>query len=238
MPKRYWWIIITYIVCQLSGVIPAIMYMNHGITKTQLEALSPIWILISFSITLVIVLLLLLPEKNIRATVERASTIEAITWGVIGIFLAFIVQVISSNIDIHLLGGSDVSKNTSHIVKLTETAPYIILIVAIVGPILEEIIFRKIIFGTLYKKTNFWIAGLISSLIFALVHMDHHLIIYMSIGLLFAYLYAKTNRIITSIIAHASMNAVVVIIQIMYSDQIQKVIDHSKQALAIKDLFH
>lgn len=226
MPKRYWWIIITYILCQLSGIIPILTNYVHPIPKSDLKTVNALWILFSFSLTLVIVLLLLRPERHLRDNVKRSTMGEAITWGIIGIFLAFIVQVIASNIDIQLLGGSPESKNTDTIIKLTESAPYVIFVVAIIGPILEEIIFRKIIFGTLYKKMNFWLAGFISSFIFALVHLDKHLIIYTAIGYLFAYLYIKTNRIITSIISHASMNAIVVIVQIIYSSKIHHATQH------------
>src|SRR5699024_5644806 len=50
----------------------------------------------------------------------------------------------------------------------------------ILGPILEEIIFRKILFGYLNEKFNVWIAAFVSSLIFGLVHMEMQtLIVYM-----------------------------------------------------------
>ena len=47
---------------------------------------------------------------------------------------------------------------------ITRTTPWFLIVISIIGPILEEIVFRKILFGTLYKKFNFFIAAIISSL--------------------------------------------------------------------------
>lgn len=237
MPKRYWWIIVTYILCQLSGVIPAIYVKQEHLTKQAANLLSIEWIVGSFIIALIIVLLLLIPERHMNFRVKRVSTGVAVTWGIIGIFIAYAAQIITGSIDTQLFGESAQSQNTTDIVKLTMTAPYMILIVAVVGPILEEIIFRKILFGVLYRKLNFWWAALISSLIFAIAHMDHHLIIYTSVGLVFCYLYKKTNRIITSMISHACMNGSVVLMQMIFSDQLQKTINQSQHLHFIKGLF-
>ena len=90
------------------------------------------------------------------------------------------------------------------------------------APILEEIIFRRVIFGGLYQKTNFIIAALISGLIFAAVHGEfEHLLIYIAPGLVFSYIYYQTKRLLTPIIAHLLMNGFVIIIQLNY-DKLEK----------------
>ena len=47
---------------------------------------------------------------------------------------------------------------------IARTTPWFLIVISIIGPILEEIVFRKILFGTLYKRFNFFIAAIISSL--------------------------------------------------------------------------
>ena len=107
------------------------------------------------------------------------------------------------------------SENTEEIVGLIKTAPLVMLVTSIIAPILEEIVFRKILFGSIYRRTNFIIAALISTLIFAFAHGEpEHLILYSSMGFTFAYLYVKTNRILVPIFAHVSMNTIVVILQL------------------------
>ncbi|MCG4852189.1 CPBP family intramembrane glutamic endopeptidase, partial [Acidaminococcus intestini] len=78
-----------------------------------------------------------------------------------------------------------------------------------IGPaielILEEIVFRKIIFGTLRRRFSFLLSGIVSSVIFGLAHTEpSHLFLYSLLGLTLAYLYEKTNRITVSMFAHVS----------------------------------
>jgi membrane protease YdiL (CAAX protease family) len=109
------------------------------------------------------------------------------------------------------------------IVNIIEVTPLVILVTSILGPILEEIIFRKILFGVLYVRTNFIVAALISSLIFSLLHGEpQHLLLYASMGFTFAFLYVKTKRIIVPIFAHVAMNTMVVIIQTVFRDDVEK----------------
>ena len=101
--------------------------------------------------------------------------------------------------------------------RIIDSAPFVILVVSIIGPILEEIVFRKIIFGSLYQRFGFFISALVSSLIFAVAHMDFvHILLYASMGFTFAFLYVKTKRILVPIFAHVAMNTLVVILQLNY----------------------
>ena len=125
------------------------------------------------------------------------------------------------------------SENTKAILNIIKAMPLMIIVSSIVGPILEEIIFRKIIFGVLYEKTNFFFAGLISSVIFGIVHQDlTHLLLYTAMGFTFAFLYVQTKRIIVPIFAHVMMNTIVVVMQLgpaqkyieQHSEQMQLII--------------
>jgi hypothetical protein len=134
-------------------------------------------------------------------------------WSVYGVLLALIAQRIAIMIET-LLGVDVGSENTENILDLINVAPIMMFVPSIIGPILEEIIFRKIIFGFLYKKTNFFLAALISSIIFSAAHMEfEHLLLYSAIGFTFSYLYVKTDRIIIPILAHILMNTYVVMSQ-------------------------
>jgi len=208
LPKRYWWILATYILCQLSGLLSFTTLLNFLPAGQRIGILT----VTSFLITLIIVLLLLWPEHRFVRDAERADFGEAVKWALIGIFLVYITQIAAAIIEQAIFGTPVQSKNTEKIIRLSTISPYVILVVVIVGPILEEIIFRKIIFGELYKKTNFWIAGIISSLLFALLHADGHIILYGSIGLVLCYLYRKTKRIVVSMVAHGTMNTIAVLV--------------------------
>ena len=115
------------------------------------------------------------------------------------------------------------SENTQQILKIIESFPLAILVSSVIGPILEEIVFRKIIFGSLHKRLNFFFSALISSIIFALAHMEpQHILLYSAMGFTFAFLYVKTKHILVPIFAHVAMNTFVVVIQSVYKDEIEK----------------
>ena len=220
MRREYWFILITYIAMQLSSFIGVPIMSSiaplFGKSGEELATFSiSTWLIISFSTALLIILFLLRKEMAHPVRSEKPlSPVLSTYWTIGGIFLAFMAQTVAANIEF-FLGIEMRSENTEQIVDLIRTAPIIVIVTTIMGPILEEIVFRKIIFGTLYIRLNFFLAAIISSLIFAIAHGEpEHIILYSSIGLTFAYLYVKTKRIIVPIIAHVTMNTVVVLMQL------------------------
>jgi uncharacterized protein len=203
---------------QLSSIIgvPLLIFFAEtlGWTITPSNAVT-LWILISFTLALIFILLVLRKEmfQPIR-DVHALSPLESVFWGIVGIFLALFAQSAAASIE-YALGIEMGSENTQQIVGLIQTTPLIIFVTSIIGPILEEIVFRKVIFGSLYKRLNFFFAGLISSLIFSIAHGEpEHLILYGAMGFTFAFLYVKTKRILVPIFTHVAMNTIVVIIQL------------------------
>ncbi|AIE58769.1 CPBP family intramembrane glutamic endopeptidase [Bacillus methanolicus] len=230
MKKEYWFILIAYIAMQLSSLIgiPLITFLGAFFGKNirEMEVLAvPYWLVISFTVTLIIVLLLLRKEiitgSNTR---NAASAISSFFWSVGGVFLALFAQSIAANFE-RLIGIKMGSENTQQIISIIESFPFVILVSSFIGPILEEIVFRKIIFGALHKRLNFFLSALISSVIFALAHFEpEHIILYSTMGFTFAYLYVKTQRIIVPIIAHVTMNTFVVLIQSVYREDIERIL--------------
>lgn len=219
MKRVYWIILIAYIIMLFSSFIgvPLIVYGSTLFGKNPEEMKTfavTTWIVLSFTITLIITLLLLRKEMTNKDLMRHSASItSSIAWAIGGVFLAMTAQLIAANIE-RLLGIEMGSENTQAILQLIEAAPIVILISSIIGPILEEIVFRKIIFGTLYKRLNFFLSGLISSVIFAVAHTDFkHILLYTAMGFTFAFLYVRTKRILVPIFAHTMMNTLVVIIQ-------------------------
>jgi len=91
---------------------------------------------------------------------------------------------------------------------------YILIIsTCIIGPILEEIIFRKLLCDSLNKFNNKKSTILISSLIFSVIHLDLIKSLYAFIvGLVYGTLYQKNKNIIDSIVAHTASNLIVLLI--------------------------
>lgn len=147
---------------------------------------------------------------------------NSVIWAISGIFLALFAQYAAAIIE-NLLGIKMGSENTKDILTIIEAFPLAIIVTSIIGPILEEIVFRKIIFGALHQRFNFIISALISSVIFAAAHMEfQHILLYSAMGFTFAFLYVKTKSIFVPIFAHVAMNTLVVLVQSVYKDDIER----------------
>ena len=219
--KTAFYVLITYIVVQLSGFLLRIPPVNSFFLQFFSEdgneqiALAAWWSTISFAIAFLVCIFLISKNKNFWNIFEgeKTSIPVSIGWGIIGFFMVFLGQTIGSIIEMGL-GIENGSENTEAIIKLSEVAPIMIVATVILGPILEELVFRRVVFGSIVQTQNFWVAGIISSIIFALIHLDFtHIILYTISGFVFAFLYFKTRRILTSIIAHMMLNGFVTIIQ-------------------------
>ncbi|WP_143472811.1 CPBP family intramembrane glutamic endopeptidase, partial [Listeria monocytogenes] len=100
-------------------------------------------------------------------------------------------------------------------VDLTKAAPIFLIFISILGPILEELVFRKVVFGGLSNVMNIHVAAVISSLFFGLLHGDiSFLLTYFVIGLILCFLYTKTKRIVVSMGAHILMNTIVLLLSL------------------------
>lgn len=212
MPNRYWWVILTYIIMQLS-VIVALPIIKQVFPNYILEA-TIYYQIISFAIAVIIVLRLMKPDMKMAQTRNNWFDSELLMWSILGVFMAYFAQAIAVVIETFVLGITPGSENTQGIMEITRTVPLFAIVPAIFAPILEEVIFRKIIFGSIYKRSNFFIAALLSAFIFGIIHGEvEHILIYSSMGFVFAFLYVKTKRIIVPILVHMTLNTMSVILQ-------------------------
>ena len=84
-----------------------------------------------------------------------------------------------------------------------------ILSSGIIGPILEEILFRYILLNKLKKFNTKKTSIIIATIIFGIIHINPIKIIYaMILGLVLNIIYSKTNNIKSSIIIHISANII------------------------------
>ncbi len=82
----------------------------------------------------------------------------------------------------------------------------ILLIAGIIGPIVEEVMFRKLILERLYPLGE-KLAILTSALLFALFHANLTQFIYaFLLGAVFGYLYCRTGKILYPILLHMAIN--------------------------------
>lgn len=115
------------------------------------------------------------------------------------------------------------SKNTSNVVQIIKLNPLFIVYVVFLGPIMEELFFRKAVFGYFYdimlgskRWIRFTIPALITGILFAIPHdgFSPIMILYIMMSFVFSFLYLKTKSILTPMVAHITMNTIVVIAQL------------------------
>lgn len=231
MHKQYWWILIIYALMQISGFFgPPILY-GLGIADSlfSLETVA-LWSLISFTIALIPILILAIQTKEYPfGQEEKLPFHQSFGWVVLGFFLAIFVQGLAGAIETYIFKIETGSENTQNLVEIAKSFPAFFIVFTIIGPILEEIVFRKVIFGALYTRYNFWTSVIISSIIFGIVHFEiEHLLIYASMGATFAFLYVKTKRLIVPIMTHILMNTFASIVT-FYSDDLEKYLEQLEQ---------
>ena len=135
--------------------------------------------------------------------------------GVINVFLQYLSQFYHFQTN---------SENTANVVKIVNSYPIFIFYVVFLGPVMEELFFRKAVFGYFYdiligskEWIRFSIPALLTGILFAIPHdgFSPLMLIYIVMSFVFSYLYKITNRIVTPMIAHIFMNGLVMFIQIM-----------------------
>ena len=149
--------------------------------------------------------------------------------GIIGFISMMLLQGILNGLLVYLSNFFNFptkSKNTSNVVEVLKLKPYFILYVAVLGPIMEELFFRKAVFGYFYDAMigskdwiRFTIPALITGIIFALPHdgISPIMVIYIGMSFVFSYLYIHTRSILTPIISHILMNSLVVLVQVYFA---------------------
>jgi len=160
--REYKIVLLTYLIMQLSSPVgvPFTYYLLNGLgfSGKDLESRSlSLWLLFSFSAAFIVTLYCLRREMRFRSQKAASFPVSAF-WAAAGVFLALFGQLAAARIEM-LFGVEPGSENTREIIGMIEKAPAIFLVAAVFGPILEEVVFRKIIFGTCMQRLGFFSVG-------------------------------------------------------------------------------
>ena len=123
----------------------------------------------------------------------------------------------------NILGVSIKSRNTERTIFFLERNLFSVFDIVFTGPMFEEIVYRKILFGYLYdlhsgcnKYVRFITSAMVSSIIFGATHDGvFHLamIDYVIYGLIFSSVYFYTKRISASMTVHVLNNLFLIIME-------------------------
>lgn len=230
--------LILFAVVQTIAIVPTKLYEGAGLSQLKMLEITISWMAVTSIITILILWYMHKRIKNPTSLEQEKKEpwLNVIFWSVAGVFLAIFGQGIASLINIHILNQPLESGNTQRLMDLARQSHLLIIYIVLAGPILEELIFRKLIFGEIFnlikapKWLSFIVAVLVSSFIFSLAHSDpEHTLIYVVMGTIFSGLYVLTNRIIVPMIAHMGMNGIVVLSQIVFKGSLEKELEKQSQ---------
>ena len=142
-----------------------------------------------------------------QSVCEKVSAATVLKYMLVGMFIMYVGNMISQTLMLRLesLFGGEIENSISTL--LTQSDWYIsVVFVGIIGPVVEELMFRKLFIDRLTPYGNV-IAILFPSLIFGLFHGNLYQFFYaFALGAIFSYIYVKTGKIIYSILLHMFIN--------------------------------
>lgn len=196
MKKNHVYALIIYFGVLLLGDVITLIFNNPRSLVIILNfTLSPLLLLIT--------LYLLRDDIKLMVFEKRKSTVKQSLYAIIKWFFIAIVGFIVIATITPLFYTSEVSNSS----KMTQAIPLIVIPFVFIGPILEELIFRRILFASFSKKFTISLSILFTSVIFAGWHMDlpsFPLLFWLSI--VYTYSYYQTNRLLVPITLHVLWN--------------------------------
>ncbi|KMP32119.1 CPBP family intramembrane metalloprotease [Bacillus sp. RZ2MS9] len=215
-------ILIYFIMTQFVGIIGFQLLAKTGwydIQGNQQQAIQQLlvhWELIGFSVTLIIFFYIYRKElmKDTKLSIKLSRNL--FVWILIGIILVFLGQMVGSLLDKSVFQLTTQSVNTSRTVAAAVISPVALISIVLLAPLVEEFVFRYAAINILTRRfTQTW-SILISSLFFSIMHFDFPFIFgYFLIGIVFAVVYVRTNRLLVSFFVHAIMNLIIVMFQVI-----------------------
>jgi uncharacterized protein len=135
---------------------------------------------------------------------------------VIGVALQFLVDLLDTSVSIH-----HISEQNNKIFGSPTGGSFVLLaVMTIVGaPLFEELLFRGVLLAGLRRAlsrsrtiASTCLAVLVDGLLFSAAHAEWSIYVGLAIvGVVLAVIYARTRRLIPSIVTHASFNAAAVV---------------------------
>jgi membrane protease YdiL (CAAX protease family) len=143
----------------------------------------------------------------------RGSDVRAIALGIVALFLVRVgtaVQLVATHQTNHVQSGFEHFDVVSKIPNVTLLSIALAILAAVVvAPVVEEIVFRGLLFGALAPRIGVLAAALVSAVIFGAVHGDMVLFPTLAaLGFVSAIAYAATGNLWVSIALHAANNAI------------------------------
>lgn len=202
------WFLTPFVFILILTIILELFNINSDLSDITFAFLVPLSILI---------VLVKFGKINISLMVERYNEyrhkfnlkemIEVIvTQILLSIGLSYLSTAFIASVDLEkaLSIANDTTGNPRNLIQLI----LFLVSIVILAPLLEEIVFRRILFVGLSKKFNFFISAIISSIIFAIGHDIFGIAGAAVFGIACCLLYRKYENLLASMTLHFANNLI------------------------------
>ncbi|MCO4327427.1 CPBP family intramembrane metalloprotease [Staphylococcus agnetis] len=218
-----WRDLLGFVIYYISAMVFSfIIYSIHPVLFNYNIEHPKVFLLTSVCTSLsVISFLIWSHRKHLKTKIfQRLRELQSQMKLVLFAYILYVVVSIVISITFKLLPKSwqfDTTVNQKGIVELFQDKawlPLVFIVLVILVPITEELLFRHVIIGELGKKFGVWVMGGISVVTFAMLHVTNaqsplEVIPYLVMATLFVIMYIRTNcNIAVSIFLHMLVNAV------------------------------
>ena len=167
------------------------------------------------AVLVVVQLVYLIPIITVfiyRGVDVRAIGFGKFEWSTLGLgcglLIGSYILIMIHNVILMLLGVETQGEEIAQILSMLDSPLWFVIVGVIFAPIVEEVFFRGFLFQGFRYKYGWVGGGLISSVIFAIGHLDPvALFPTFILGLLLAYMYHRSNSVWPGIILHFLVNA-------------------------------
>ncbi len=217
-------VVISYFLITMLLSIPIAYVWDALLNKASDEFKSITYQLLMYSILIALFIPLMKNEFKLSiAPLKRKSAGTTIIEVLVGCFIVYGAMYAGSIITM-LLGGETNSENQNYIEELLRSSSSFLLIpvLCVIGPVVEELVFRGALQGSLAKlKMPKILSVIIAGTLFGLIHVmeagDYiQLPAYLFGGLAFGFIYFKSENIYVSMSVHIIYNSVSIWLSYIY----------------------
>lgn len=196
MNKKQRYALVIYFCSMILSDIIAFIFNNP-------KSLLLIMNLTMFPLLIIVILFLLKDDLKTTVFDKRKFTVKQSIFAICKwFFIVFVGFIVIANITPLFYTPKEDTP-----LKMTYAVPLMIIPTVFIGPVVEELIFRRIILTTFSKKFNILLSILFTSILFAGWHMSLTGIpLYLWISFIISYSYYQTNRLFVPITLHLLWN--------------------------------
>lgn len=201
----------------IMQVLSGLVLVAFGMENQEAMLANPTWLALSIIVSglLTVLILYFMHMFHLKNIDPRLINFSYAHLGVIGVLIGiFAIDLISEILNLPDLMQMEFLGLANN--------PLGILAIAVVGPIVEELVFRAGVLGYLVRnEMNSWTAIIISAILFGIIHFNPAQIpAAILIGILLGILYVKSHSIVLTSIVHIINNGLAVFEMRKFGDTI------------------